>query len=105
MRLWNAALAAALLATPALPQPASAQLMKLDGSNTSIVQMGPGGVQKPIKLQTLPKGAPSIFSFVPPFPGLTNHRSVTFTQLPADKDLPGLDYLKLFGFRYGRPAQ
>jgi hypothetical protein len=101
MRLSSAALAAALLGMVAAAPSASAQLINFNSTNKNIVQMSKP-TSTSIALPTMPKGVSSIFSFFPTLPSLTNHSSVVFTQLPDDKDLPGLDYLKLFGFR---PAQ
>ena len=101
--LW-AALVAVLALALALARPASAQLINFNSTNPQIVNQ-PTVQAASVRLPTAPSGPTNaFFGFLPKFSGISNQRFSAHPALPADKDMPGLDYLKNFNYRVAQRA-
>lgn len=83
-------------------QSGSAVSSTSNGQNFTPMRVGPysgSGVSR------LNQGVKNFFSWLPGLNPLSGHTSLPGSNFPTEAQMPGMDYLKQFGYRVAMPAQ
>jgi hypothetical protein len=99
--LWGPVLAALFVLTMTRAAPAQNFIW----NTGNYVQSNPKLAGTSFVAPNTPAAPHKILGFIPDFIGVTNKRVYSYNAYPTDSQLPGLAYLKQFGYRVAQPAK
>jgi hypothetical protein len=95
-------LIAALVLTTTTSQAATPNFIWNTGT---VVQANPTLAGTSFTAPNTPANSHPLLGFIPSFTGVSNKRTYNFNVFPTDAQMPGLAYMKNFGFKVATPAK